>query len=454
MTRSRWRLAALCVVLAVPAVAAPPPSPAAVAAATSELRIEVDRLRQEVATLRDELAALRREAPASDVREARLSSAEQRLQALEGTVAALGERLAILDERGGRVDDALDAVDRAEERRVHLGVYGNMVAEDRVDEGSRFAAESFELVLSGRPHARLGFFAEIELENAAAVGGARGGEVLLEQAWASYTISPLFNLRAGVLLVPFGNVSGDHYAPNRDVVSKPLTSLVVAPSDWTDNGLGVYGRGVLGGDWVLAYEALVGAGLDAHLDAFGTRGARQPFGVDNNNDKAVSSRLSLRRGQGFELGLSGYRGKYDDASRLLLAGWAVDAHAALGPVLLTGEWNRLAAARATAPDARFEGWYARAVWSASPAWLHAGALGASFPEGKLALVAQYDRVRLRGPLAGSWLDQEERRWTWGLNYRPSHEWVLKIDYERSRASRLRLVNGDSQGWVTAIGFVF
>ncbi len=348
----------------------------------------------------------------------------------------------------------VEVLSAADQRRTQVSVYGSFNVVDPQGQDSVFDAEAFELVFSGQPHERLGFFAEIEFERAAAVGSSRGGEVLLEQAYATYSFSPAANFRAGVLLMPFGNFNVDHYAPNRDVISKPLVAYVVAPSDWTDNGFGLHGSGIAGDAWSFEYETYLVAGLDADVTALGTRAARQSFGVDNNDDKSVVARLALNRAGALELGLSGYSGKYDDGNRLRLAGWAVDGFLEHRRLRFTGEYNRFDAEQTTGPDAILEGYYGRLVLDVTPSWLHRGWHGRAFPAARLELVAQYDDVRLQGPLDGLRVTNSERRTTFGVNYRPIHYWVLKLDYEDSEATAASLQKGDFRGFLGSVGFQF
>jgi hypothetical protein len=413
------------------------------------LQAEVERLRAELAALREEMGKLREEAtraatpdPALKTRIAEIEARQARAEAELGRVA----------EELKRVADGLDAVTESDRKRPAVTLYGTFQAMKYQGENSVLNAEAFELVFSGRPHKRLGYFAEIEFERAAAVGGERGGEVVLEQAYASYTFAPQIGLRAGVLLVPFGNVNVDHYAPMRDTVSKPLVSYVVAPSDWTENGVQVYGRQMLGSAWHLDYQACVVAGLDSDLDALGMRLGRQPFGVDNNDDKALVGRVAASRGSRFELGLSGYTGKYDDANSRRLNGWAVDNRTEIGPLRLTGEYNSFVADRGPLRNASWRGYYLRASFDLVGGLLRH--VAKDFDEPRLTLVAQYDEVRLEAPLEGAFVANKETRVTWGFAYRPSRQWVLKLSREENTATNMPLVKGDRDGWLGSIGFIF
>ena len=414
------------------------------------LEADLVRVRKEIARLHEEIEALR-----SQARAARESSATAaRLETIEAHQVKLEAELARLADDLKHTGDALDQASEADRKRPTVTVYGTLQASAYHGTNSLLDAEAFEMVLSGRPHQRLSFFAEIEFERAAAVGAERGGEVVLEQAYASYAFAALLTLRAGVLLVPFGNVNVDHFAPLRDVVGKPLVSYAIAPSDWTDNGIQISGRHLIGASWLVNYEACVVAGLDANFDSVGLRGARQGFGVDNNGNKALAGRLSVHRGSTFELGGSTYTGKYDDAGTRRLTGYAIDSRVEVGTLRLTGEYDHFVADRGRERNARFQGYYVRASYDLRGRALRA--IAKDFDDPRLTLVVQYDWVRIEGPgpASGAFEANREERLTAGIAYRPSRQWVLKVNYERNTASSRPLDRGNLDGWLGSIGFVF
>ncbi len=423
------------------------PGAPARAAEVERLAAELDRLAAEVRTFHEQLA----KAAPQALDGARIA---QRLLALEQEVARLQAETRRLDEDAKQTAAAVDSLSRGEQGRTSLTVYGDFQATAYRGTAPIFDGHAFELVLSGRPHKRLSFFGEVEFERVAGVGGDRGGEIVVEQAFANLSFWALLNLRAGVVLIPFGNVNIDHFAPRRDVVTKPLVSYVVAPSDWTDNGVGLYGRRLLGSSWLVSYEAYAVAGLGAEANGLGMRGARQGYGADNNRDKALVGRIAATRGGGLELGLSAYRGKYDDAGRQVLAGWAIDNLTRVGPLTATGEYNAFRAQRELGSSTRLRGFYVRAALDLGRTLLSRTPLGRDFDEPRLALVGQYDEVHIDGPVDGVDSSNRERRQTVGLSFRPSNQWVLKLSYEWNQTTDRPLVNGDRDGFVGAIGFVF
>jgi hypothetical protein len=385
--------------------------------------------------------------------EAEEDSTDDRLRALEEELARLREELRRLAEETKAASNTAEGLSRAEERRAEINAYGNLDFFAYRGDHSLFDGHIFEMVFTGRPHPRLSFVAQVEFEDAAGVGGERGGEITVEQAYASLNLWPSLGVRAGIFLVPFGNPQ-EHFPAGRDVVTRPLVSYVVTPSDWTDNGVGLIGRRLVGSSWLIGCEAWVMAGLDHEIDALGLRAARQGYGADNNANKALVGRVSLKRGSGLTLGLSGYRGRYDEAGRRTLAGWGADLSAGWGPWSVTGEVQDFAADREPRPDARYRGFYLRTGWALGGRALARTVLGRGFDAPRVTLLAEVDQVTIDGPIGEGLEHTRERRAVAGVTYRPASHWVLKLGYEWNDTTNLTLVKGDRDGIVGSVAFVF
>ncbi len=378
----------------------------------------------------------------------------QRLAKLEAYAVQLHDVLSDLKEQVEENSTELAQATEAESKRINLKVYGTVTAGKRSDQNSVIDGQSFELVLSGQPHERLGFFTELEFERAATVGGSRGGEVLLEQAYTDLTLKPWLNFRAGVLLLPFGNIERDHYAPLRDVISKPYTSLVLAPSDWTDNGFGFNGRFMLGNEWFADYQTYVVAGLGNGISERGLRDTRQGFGVDNNNNKAFVGKFSVQNSNGFTLGFSGYHGAWDDDSSRYITGYNLDFDWQIGWLELVGEYTNMDVDRPLAGSARMDGYYLRSLITLSH-FLQPGWLGKSFPHARLNFVTQYDTVDIENFFDPAAANTTEERYTLGFQLRPTPSWVANINYETANASGPGVILlGDSSQWLFSIGYLF
>ena len=431
----------LALALAAPAGAA---DPASVEARLSALESRWDRMEGEIAALRALLERSPAPAPAA---------APEAVAAIGETVQGLGADLAAVRGEVENQGHALAAASASRQREIAISSYGAVNLGKRSGQDSVIDAESFELVLSGQPHPSVSFFSEIEFERAATVGGPRGGEVLLEQAYVDYAINDNLALRGGVILVPFGNNEADHYAPLREVILRPLSSRLIAPSDWTDNGFGLVGHRELSANWQLDWETYLIAGLDSGIGPGGLRNARQGFGEDNNNDKALAAHLTLRRNDQLALGLGVYDGDYDDVGRLRLRGLGLDYSWRLDRWRFSGEYLAMRAERAEGESADLRGGYARAAYDVQQ-WLPLAWRNEAFPDARLSLVYEYDHVSVEDLTSLASLVARERKHVLGLRYEPDHSWILKLNREWSDASNRTLVNGDSDGWIIGIGFVF
>ncbi len=403
------------------------------------LEAELRRLRQDLEALRAELVRLRAAPPTAPTGDA------ERLARLEALAHDLDQRLR-------QTADALDALSSEVYKRLTLSVYGSLEARNYSGDNGFLDGNIVELVLSGRPHKRLSVVTQIEFERAG--GAGRGGDIVVEQAWAGLQLFPELSFRAGIFLVPFGNVNIDHFPFKRDVVTPPLVNQVAAPGDWSDNGVGLNGRRLFGHTWLLSYDVYAGAGLGGQLSSAGLRELRQPYGIDNNTQTAFMGRVALARERRFELGLSAYTGAYDDEGRENLRAFALDALVTHGPARLHVEFDSFGARRSGGPDARYRGFYVRGVYDFGRSWLPRTILGRDFEDPRLQLVAQYDLARTEGPAGESFERNRERRLTFGFNWRPSGQWVLKASYERNSTDNTPLVRGDRDGFIGSINFVF
>jgi hypothetical protein len=177
---------------------------------------------------------------------------------------------------------------------------------DRADGDPVLDFHRFVLLFSHSFSDRLRFVGELELEHAFVEGLEEAGEVELEQAYIDVLISPAFNVRAGMLLVPVGIINERHEPPVFYGVERPFVDTVIVPSTWFDAGAGVHGR--IGS--TLSYRAYVMAPLDASEFSAdeGLRGGIQKGSEANVRNAALAGRVELTRVPGLTVGLSGWRG--------------------------------------------------------------------------------------------------------------------------------------------------
>lgn len=413
------------------------------------------RLEQQLAELRTALSALataQAAGGAPPVDAAAQAAVAQRLTAIEAHADALQSEVGEIKTMQQSQADVIAAASEADARALSLSSYGYFVAEDRSTANSKFDAESFEIVLSAQPHPRVGFFSELEFERAATVGGPRGGEVLVEQAYVDFSLNDSLALRSGVVLMPFGNVAAEHFAPLRDMVNRPLSTFALAPQDWTDNGFGLVGDVDLSENWHFAYQTYLVSGLGAEISDAGLRRARQPFGVDNNSDKSLVGHFGFSYANDLQFGLSGYHGAYDDRGNRSLDGVALDWNWNSAPFKLTGELISLRADRGQGGDAKYWGGYARVGYDLA-SLLPGFFSSESFPDAKFNLFYQYDYVET-GSLDRALAGRREWRHTLGVKYEPTGSLSFKLNYEVSRSGPVPILDGDSHALLAAIGYVF
>ena len=196
-------------------------------------------------------------------------------------------------------------------------------------------------------------------------------------------------------------------------------------------------------DWDISYEIYLINGFDGldrngtanFSDAKGLRDSRPSLKVDNNNSTAGVGRIAVSPLLGTELGTSLHLGKYDEAGHLWLALWAIDLTLKPGiffeiltPLEIIGEIasaeiERNALARTSGIPSDIWGAYAQINYHFMFDCLTEGQyLSKVFTENStFTAVTRIDHVEL-----GS---NQMERITFGVNFRPIEDTVLKFDYQ-------------------------
>jgi hypothetical protein len=225
--------------------------------------------------------------------------------------------------------------------RTTLGGYAEHDFIVPKDGASTFRNHRYVLFVYSHISERISTATEIEFEFAGSPlkrdGMLGAGEVLLEFSVVDLKLTEWATLRAGVILVPVGAYNLRHDAPAQELPERPIAYTTIVPTTWFESGAGFLGGFDLGGDWKLSYELYAINGLDAKiLDGQGFRAARGSHLEDNNDDKALTGRVSVSPLLGLEAGLSGYTGAYDREGRRVSMVNA-DVFWRLGQWDLTGE---------------------------------------------------------------------------------------------------------------------
>jgi len=324
---------------------------------------------------------------------------------------------------------------------------------DGVTEEGGFELRRWNLFTSTQVSDFVRIGAELEFEELAE-------EIRLEFAAIDVLIHPAFTLRAGAILAPLGRFNLAHDAPRNEFAERPLVSTEIVGTALTEVGLGGLGVLPLGNAGRVTYEAYAVNGFHDGLIEDSPDGTRIPLGrgnaEDNNASPAFVARVAWSPALGYELGVSGHQGAYNVferdgvavAERDDVSLWALDLEAELAGVRLSGE-GVLAAIEV--PDglagvyaSSQHGLYVQAVRAWGNGWVR------SMPASYFETGARYDAVDFDDDLDGD----SVRRFTVGLNFRPTEDTVLKLNYLRGRA-RDRFNNAaDQAGVVFSIATYF
>ncbi len=311
----------------------------------------------------------------------------------------------------------------------------------------------------------LKFASEIEIEHG--IRATNDVEISLEFAHVDYLLNEKVNLRGGIVLIPLGKFNLLHDSPLNDLTDRPIVSRLIIPSTMSETGAGLYGTFYPGRTGKLDYEVYFTTGPCGYdsggeprvTEIDGTKESRQrkcgsADGLDINNGKAVSGRLAFSPMLGVEVAGSGYFGNQSATSYNPLGIFAIDWTIQKGPFELIGEaaWahargNSRAIPGNTigftpgslltgigtlnplgTPPERMQGFYIQGNYHFMPSFL-TKLSPKRFGEGStFTAVIRYDRVNLnlanKGENGG-----ELEQISFGLNYRPVEDAVIKMSYQ-------------------------
>ncbi|MBI3820779.1 MAG: hypothetical protein HY286_18975 [Planctomycetes bacterium] len=339
---------------------------------------------------------------------------------------------------------------------MRWGGYFSLNFEDRGGSASTFNAFRFVPQLEADLDEQLTFGAEFEFEHGGAnVDFMNDDEIELEYAEIRASISREFNIRAGVLLLPFLAYNQRHDDPLHDLADRPYTAVNLVPTALSQPGIGVFGSVEPVRDCVFHYDVTVSNGFDQGFDSFeGARGARSPFNEDNNNNKMFASRVGATPRVGFldavDGGFSFLYCKYDDENERRMNGYGFDLSLKKGPVELRGEWGAFDIKRtntARTPDDTIafdpatgadhspgiRGWYVEGEYHFFP---FDSSIRKKFPftsESDLAAIVRFQEMDLNTWTIGATPEDDRHSLTVGLALRTSAKTVLRVSYEFVRS---------------------
>lgn len=284
--------------------------------------------------------------------------------------------------------------------------YNNTESSDKLD------FHRFVLFVNHDFTDKISLFTELELEHSLA-GESFPGEVELEQAFVRFDLDNGLSADLGLFLMPIGILNETHEPDTFYGVERNAVEKYIIPTTWWQGGAKVtkdLGNGV-------TVDFAVTDGLNT-TDGY-IRGARQKVANAVANDGAYTLRAVYNGIAGLQLGATMF--KQDDLSQgdgdqdaTLTVLHAVYKKGGFGLKALTGEWD---IDSTDAGIAKQDGFYIEPSYEFDTAY---GKVGVFYR------VAEYNYYK-----SGA---QEKEDTTYGVNYWPTDNVVLKGDITESNGS--------------------
>jgi hypothetical protein len=319
--------------------------------------------------------------------------------------------------------------------RTAIGGYAEAHARyERVDglrERAGFEAKRFNLFTATTVSDFIRMGAELEFEEG-------GEEIKVEYAAIDLRLNPALSLRGGMVLSPLGRFNLSHDSPLNEFTDRPLVSTELLGVALSEPGLGILGSVGLGRSGRATYEVYATNGFHSGLIDDSPDGTRIPMGRGNADDEngspSVVGRFTLSSSHRHEIGVSVHHGAYNvfseggttvDDRRDLTIG-VVDLATELAGVELRGEaataYVDITPGLTGIYASHQRGFFAEAVRSFARGRI------ATMPRSSFALKLRADYVDFDSQQVGQSIAQV----TTGVNFRPTEESVLKLDYVRGR----------------------
>ncbi|MCZ6641447.1 MAG: porin [Gammaproteobacteria bacterium] len=373
---------------------------------------------------------------------------------LEATTSALDEttrQAAITTQQVSATADYLDDIQAGGgDTQTSLGGYGELhYTRIDADDSTRDLKEAdfhrFVMMFGHEFSERVRFFSEFEIEHSLVKDtgdGSNGGEVEIEQAFIEFDLNENHYARAGLFLLPVGILNETHEPPTFYGVERNDVENIIIPSTWWEAGVGAGGHYDNGLSWDFALHS----GLEmptAGGSAFRIRSGRQKVAHANADDLAYTLRVKYTGFPGLEI--SGSYQHQSDPSQLgndgldggdLLSVHGIWQHGPFSLRALWAQWRFDGAAVALADVDKQTGWYVEP------------SVKLRIAEHEWGLYTRYE------DLDGARTRDRFEQWELGVNYWPTDNVVLKVDY-RKREHALNIDAGrDFNAFDLGLGYHF
>jgi len=388
---------------------------------------------------------------------AQVSNAEllEKLESMQLQIDELKRQLAENEEKTNETDAKVEAVAEvmesappqvAKASRTTIGGYGelhynNLNAKDPARDVEMIDLHRFVLFFGHEFDDKTRFYSEVEIEHAfvADSGGDTPGEVEIEQAFIEFDLRQDLYARAGVFLIPVGLLNETHEPTTFYGVERNDVENIIVPSTWWEAGAALNGRFGSGWNWDMAFTS----GLQMPTtgsNAFRVRSGRQKIAKAVASDGAITGRLRY-------LGIPGLQAavtvQYQfDPSQVsndgLDSGTLIEAHIdyqrnGFGLRALYSRWDFTGDAVEAADADTQTGWYIEPSYRLND---------------KIGFYTRYEDIDAAR-------NQDKfSQWQVGLNWWPTQNVVIKLDY-RDRNHDLDSQGGrDFTGIDIGLGYAF
>ncbi|MEX0999812.1 MAG: hypothetical protein WD000_07625 [Thermodesulfobacteriota bacterium] len=283
---------------------------------TQDERIE--QLEKKLQSVTQELQELKTGGVPND----KLQSIEDKLSILAEEIDNIKSASVVSDPTYEQVYGAAPAASKVylKDKGLSIGGYGELlVGQVREDENNIVDTQRVVLYFGYKFTDRIIFNSEIEFEHATTEENKDGqdGSVSVEFALLDFLLWPELNLRAGLLLAPFGIINEVHEPTTFFGVFRPSVERFIIPTTWRENGLGIFGDVDLGAAGSLNYRSYAMNSFDARgFRANNNRSLRIRGGRARFNDIAWVSRVEYEPVPYVAIGASMFLGNTGQNERI------------------------------------------------------------------------------------------------------------------------------------------
>ncbi len=229
---------------------------------TQDERIE--QLEKKLNSVTQELQELK----SGGVPDDKLQSIEDKLSILAEEIDNIKSASVVSDPTYEQVYGAAPAASKVylKDKGLSIGGYGELLVGQVKEDGNDVVdAQRVVLYFGYKFTDRIIFNSELELEHATTESNKDGqsGSVSVEFALLDFLLWPELNLRAGILLAPFGIVNEIHEPTTFFGVFRPSVERFIIPTTWRENGLGIFGDIDLGAAGSISYRSYAMNSFDA-----------------------------------------------------------------------------------------------------------------------------------------------------------------------------------------------